>query len=73
MCLVFLAFVAMFFSPLCILFVIVHHKTNVLVNLYWDSRYSDSDSVFEVSNLVFYAQSTITVISGRLSLKPVLE
>ena len=27
-----------------ILFPTVHRKTNVLVNLYWDNKYSDSDS-----------------------------
>ena len=41
---VFLAFVALFLSQLFILFVTVHRKTNFLVNLYWDNRYSDSDS-----------------------------
>ena len=27
-----------------ILFPTVHRKTNFLVNLYWDNKYSDSDS-----------------------------
>ena len=39
---VFLAFVAVFISLLFI--VTVHRKTNVPVNLYWDNKYSDSDS-----------------------------
>ena len=42
---VFLAFVAVFISLLFILFLTVHRKTNFLVNLYWDSNYSDSDSL----------------------------
>ena len=41
---VILAFVAMFISLLFILFVSVHCKTNVLVNLYWDDKYADSDA-----------------------------
>ena len=41
---VFLAFVAVFVSLLFILIVTVHRKTNVIVNVYWDSKYSDSDS-----------------------------
>ena len=31
-------------SLLFILFVTVHRKTNFLVNLYWDNKYSDSHS-----------------------------
>ena len=42
----FLAFVAMFISLLFILLVTMHHKTNFLVNLYKDNRYSDTDSCF---------------------------
>ena len=39
---VFLAFVFfVFISLLFILFVTVHRKTNLLVNLYWDNKYSD--------------------------------
>ena len=41
---VFLAFVAVFISLLFILFDTVHCKTNFLVNLYWENKYSDSDS-----------------------------
>ena len=41
---VFLAFVAVFISVLFILFVAVHRKTNFLVNLYCDNKYSDSGS-----------------------------
>ena len=41
---VILAFVAVFISLLFILFVTVHCKTDVLVNMYWDDKYSDSDS-----------------------------
>ena len=44
----FLAFVAVSpcynISLLFILFPTVHRKTNFLVNLYWDNKYSDSDS-----------------------------
>ena len=40
---VFLTFVAVVISLLFILFVTVHRKTNFLVNLYWDNKYSDSD------------------------------
>ena len=39
---VFLAFAAVFISPLFTLFVTVHRKTNFLVNLYWDNKHSDS-------------------------------
>ena len=41
---VFLAFVALLTSLLFILFVTVLRKTNFFVNLYWDNKYSDSDS-----------------------------
>ena len=40
--LLFLAFAAVLIS----LFVTVHRKINFLVNLYWDNKYSDSDSDF---------------------------
>ena len=40
---VFLAFDEVFISLLFILFVTVHRKTNFLVNLYWENKYSDSD------------------------------
>ena len=36
--------VTMFISLLFILLVTMHHKTNFLVNLYRDNRYSDTDS-----------------------------
>ena len=39
----FLAFAAVFISLLFNLFVTVHRKTNVLANLYWDDKYSDSE------------------------------
>ena len=44
MFIVFVAFVAVLITPLFILFVTVHRKTNFLVNLYRDNQYSDSDS-----------------------------
>ena len=40
----FSALIAEFISLLFILFVAVHRKKNVLVNLYCDNKYSDSDS-----------------------------
>ena len=41
---VFLAFVAVFVNLFFILFVTVHRQTNFFVNVYWDNKYSDSDS-----------------------------
>ena len=41
---VFLAFVVVFVILLFILFATVHRKTNFLANLYWDNKYSDSNS-----------------------------
>ena len=42
---VLLAFVAVCMSVLFSLFaVVVHRKTNFLLNLYWNKKHSDSDS-----------------------------
>ena len=43
----FLAFIIVFISLLFILFLTVYRKTNFFVNLYWDNKYSDSDSEME--------------------------
>ena len=47
---VFLAFVAVIINLLFILFVTVHRKTNFFVNLYWDNKDSDSDSLIIIIN-----------------------
>ena len=41
---VFLAFASRVKLLLFIISLTVHRKTNFLVNLYWDNKYSDSDS-----------------------------
>ena len=47
---VFLASVAVIINLFFILFVTVHRKTNFFVNLYWDNKDSDSDSLIIIIN-----------------------
>ena len=51
---VILAFVAVLKYVLFILFPTVHRKTNFLVNLYGDNKYSDSDNLIRRSRLVHW-------------------
>ena len=45
---VFLTFVAVLKYYLFILFLTVQHKKNILINLHWDNKHSDSDSLLSV-------------------------
>ena len=65
---VFLAFVAVLNYYCLLLFIIsltVYRKTNFLVNLYWDSKYSDSDSVLFFVDLVLLFLYPLYYCFGR--------
>ena len=49
----------------------VHRKTNFLVNLYWDNKYSDSDSE-DVSSLRIFQKKMLVLYQNVLYTHPLM-